>query len=111
MPYLFKMWMWIYDYIHQLFNTGLRYLKLLEDRQVGWLTLDRKTGKFKREQQPLWKKFKLLLLFNPVTEWIDRTHVLRLWTHKKNLKACECTRFSPDSMEASPSFLCGGGNY
>lgn len=82
--------MWLFEYIHQLFNTGLRYLKLIEDRQVGWLAVDRKTGTFKREQQPLYKKFKLLLLFNPVTEWIDRTHLLRLWTHEKNIHAGEC---------------------
>lgn len=36
--------MWFLDYVHQLFNAGLRYLKLIEDRQVGWLAVDRKTG-------------------------------------------------------------------
>lgn len=95
------MW-WVFEYIHQLLNTSLRYLKLIEDRQVGWLTFDRKTHAFKREQQPLCKKIKLLLLFNPVTEWIDRTHLLRLWTHKRNVKAgtlalpgrCKMLRFA-----------------
>ncbi|KAK4235925.1 hypothetical protein C8A03DRAFT_17386, partial [Achaetomium macrosporum] len=40
------------------------------------------TGKFEREQQPLVKKLKLILLFNPLTEWIGTTHVMRLYLHK-----------------------------
>ncbi|KAJ5946418.1 phosphatidylserine decarboxylase proenzyme 2 [Penicillium verhagenii] len=79
--------MWFLDKIHDLFDACLRRLRLLEDRQVGWLTLDRKSGNFKREQQALWKKLKLLLLFNPMTEWIDQSHALRIWTHRKNLEA------------------------
>jgi len=79
--------MWLLDKVHAVFDTGLHYLKLIEERQVGWLTLNRKSGDYQREQQSLWKKLKLLLLFNPVTEWIDRTHALRLWTHRKNLTA------------------------
>lgn len=82
--------MWLLAKIHALFDAGLRQLKLLEDRQVGWLTLDRKSGNFKREQQALWKKLKLLLLFNPITEWIDQTHALRIWTHRKNFEAGKC---------------------
>ncbi|KAJ5885790.1 phosphatidylserine decarboxylase proenzyme 2 [Penicillium tannophilum] len=83
--------MWLLAKIHALFDAGLRQLKLLEDRQVGWLTLDRKSGNFKREQQALWKKLKLLLLFNSITEWIDQTHALRIWTHRKNFEADEDT--------------------
>lgn len=45
--------MWLLGKIHDLFDACLRQLKLLEDRQVGWLTLDRKSGNFKREQQAL----------------------------------------------------------
>lgn len=30
--------MWWLDKIHVVFDTGLAYLKLIEDRQVGWLT-------------------------------------------------------------------------
>lgn len=44
-------------------------------------TYRRQTGKHMREQQPLWKKFKLLLLFNPLTEWLDTTHLMRLYLH------------------------------
>lgn len=38
-----------------------------------------------REQQPLWKKLKLILLFNPLTEWLDTTHAMRLYLHNKNI--------------------------
>lgn len=45
------------------------------------------TGKYEREQQPLLKKLRLLLLFNPLTEWIDSTHLMRLYIHNKSIKA------------------------
>lgn len=35
------------------------------------MTKNRKTGEMMREQQPLMKKIQLLLLFNPVTEWVS----------------------------------------
>lgn len=44
-----------------------------------------KTGNLEREQQPLWKKLKLILLFNPVTQWIDTTHMMRLHIHDKSV--------------------------
>ena len=47
------------------------------------MTRNRKTGELIREQQPLGKKLKLLLLFNPVTEWIDRTRLFRYYLHEK----------------------------
>lgn len=75
------------NYLHSLLNAILSYFKIIQTREVGWITIDRRTGQFKREQQSLWKKFKLLLLFNPVTEWIDRTHWMRLWTHEKSFAA------------------------
>jgi hypothetical protein len=40
-----------------------------------------------REQQPILKKLKLLFLFNPLTEWIDTTHLMRLWAHDRSVKA------------------------
>lgn len=73
----------ICSFVHEALAT----FKALRNREVGWVTVDRKTGEFKREKQPLLKKLKLLLLFNSVTEWIDRTHLLRLWTHEKNIYA------------------------
>lgn len=36
-----------------------------------------------REQQPLTQKARLLLLFNPLTEWIDRTSAFRIYMHNK----------------------------
>lgn len=77
----------IFDYIHQLVDQAFAFTKLIQNREVGWLTVDRKTGECKREKQALWKKFKLLLLFNPLTEWIDQTHLIRIYTHEKNLAA------------------------
>lgn len=78
---------YLLGYLHRLVDAALSFAKLLQNRQVGWLTIERQTGEFKREQQPLWKKLKLLLLFNPLTEWIDRTHLFRLYTHGKNFVA------------------------
>jgi phosphatidylserine decarboxylase len=45
------------------------------------------TGQLEREQQPLLKKLKLLVLFNPVLEWIDATHAMRLYIHDKSEKS------------------------
>jgi len=74
----------------------------VQNREFGWLSLDRKvhgenqpindntnsqqSGKLMREQQPILKKVKLLLLFNPVMDWIDTTHAMRLWTHRRSFK-------------------------
>jgi phosphatidylserine decarboxylase len=82
--------MWaIVSQIHRLLDAILSFLNLLQKREIGWLTVDRKSGTYKREQQPLWKKVKLLLLFNPVTEWIDRTRLLRFWTYEESISAGE----------------------
>lgn len=40
-----------------------------------------------REPQPLKKKLKLILLFNPLTEWIDTAHFMRLYMHNSALRA------------------------
>lgn len=45
-----------------------------------------------REQQSLKKKLKLILLFNPLTEWIDTTHFMRLYMHNSALHAGEHER-------------------
>lgn len=39
-----------------------------------------------REQEPLMKKLKMLFLFNPLTEWIDTTHAMRLYMHNKSIE-------------------------
>ena len=74
----------ILGYFHQLLDAALSFVKLLQNREVGWLTIDRRRGALKREQQPLLKKIKLLFLYNPLTEWVDRTHFFRLHTHRSN---------------------------
>ena len=40
-----------------------------------------------REQEPLTKKLKLMFLFNPLTEWIDTTHAMRMFLHSKSVQA------------------------
>lgn len=77
--------MGLLTFLHTLADKLLSSFRLVQNREVGWQTLDRKTGRFLREQQPLWKKFKLLVLFNPITDWIDTTHAMRLWTHEKTV--------------------------
>lgn len=57
-----------------------------------------------REQQPLLKKVKLLLLFNPLLEWIDRTRVLRYFLHEKALHAGK-KEASPTSKSQIKSFV------
>jgi phosphatidylserine decarboxylase len=78
--------MFLLDWLHAIFNFILFHLKLIPNRQVGWKSLNRKTGELERELEPLWKKAKLILLFNPLTEWIDTTHAMRLWIHRKNIQ-------------------------
>jgi len=79
--------MQLLSYIHRTLDYALGLVKLVQNREVGWQTLNRKTGKYEREQQPILKKLKLLLLFNPLTEWIDQTHLFRLWIHEKTVVA------------------------
>ncbi|OKL58327.1 hypothetical protein UA08_06397 [Talaromyces atroroseus] len=64
-----------------------KLLKLagIQNREVGWKTIQRRTGREMREQQPLWKKLKLFALFNPLTEWLDTTHAMRLHLHAENV--------------------------
>ncbi|KAB8260994.1 phosphatidylserine decarboxylase-domain-containing protein [Aspergillus pseudonomiae] len=94
----------IISYLQQLLNVAVAFIRQLQERHVGWLTVNRKTGEFTREQQPLLKKLKILLLFNPITEWIDRTHLLRLWTHERTLRAGKRER-KPESHSEIKSFI------
>ncbi|KAJ5244938.1 hypothetical protein N7489_005034 [Penicillium chrysogenum] len=66
--------MGIIDVLHAVADYMLSWVKLIQNRELGWLTINRKTGEYMREQQPLFKKLKLLLLFNPLTTWLDKTH-------------------------------------
>jgi phosphatidylserine decarboxylase len=79
--------MQLLNYIHRLLDHAFKLVKLVQNREVGWQALNRKTGKYEREQQPIWKKLKLLFLFNPMIEWIDQTQLFRLWIHEKTIEA------------------------
>lgn len=88
--------------VHWLLDSALGYMQLLQNREVGWLTVVRRTGEFRREQQPILKKLKLLFLFNPLTQWIDRTHLFRLWTHEKNFYAGKAIQETWDTRYVPP---------
>lgn len=74
-------------FFHYLVDRIFTYTKLLQNREVGWQTLNRKNGQYQREMQPLFKKLKLLFLFNPIMERLDSTHLMRLWIHDKTVDA------------------------
>ncbi|KAK5992533.1 Phosphatidylserine decarboxylase proenzyme 2 [Cladobotryum mycophilum] len=78
--------MFILRILHSIADLFLSWTHLSQNVPVGWRSLDRKTGKLEREQQPLIKKLKLLFLFNPFTEWLDTTHAMRLWLHEKSIE-------------------------
>ncbi|CRG84109.1 hypothetical protein PISL3812_01440 [Talaromyces islandicus] len=71
---------------HAVADYLLSWVKLIQNREVGWLTINRKTGEYMREQQPLFKKLKLLLLFNPFMTWVDTTHAMRLYMHNSAIE-------------------------
>ncbi|KIX96318.1 uncharacterized protein Z520_08096 [Fonsecaea multimorphosa CBS 102226] len=77
----------ILQWIHQILDYALSTIRTVQNRQIGWKTLNRKTGCYEREKQPIWKKIKLWILFSRPIEWIDRTQLLRLWIHEKTIKA------------------------
>jgi phosphatidylserine decarboxylase len=39
-----------------------------------------------REQQPIRKKIKLIVLFSPLIEWVDTSHLMRLYVHDKSIE-------------------------
>ncbi|EPQ55345.1 phosphatidylserine decarboxylase [Gloeophyllum trabeum ATCC 11539] len=115
----------LFDYIHSWVDWGLACSKMVQNREIGWVTKNRKTGAIMREKQPLAKKIRLLLLFNPLTEWIDGTKALRYWLHhesleegdemrkpetKKNIRPfveffeIDMSQFEPSDIDAYPNF-------
>ncbi|GES58086.1 phosphatidylserine decarboxylase [Aspergillus terreus] len=117
--------MFIFKILHTIADYILSWVKMAQNRQIGWLTVDRKTGKLVREQQPLMKKMKLILLFNPLMEWLDTTHAMRLYMHNKAVEEGEreatpgsrrrikefvdfyhidMHQFEPSSLEDYPTF-------
>lgn len=79
--------MFITEWAHFALDYCLSCVQLVQNREIGWKTLDRKTGHFERERQPIVKKLKLLVLLSPLMQWIDRTNALKLWIHDKTIKA------------------------
>ncbi|TFY56575.1 hypothetical protein EVJ58_g7556 [Rhodofomes roseus] len=71
------------SYLHSIVDYALQTANVLQKGQVGWMTMNRKTGEYIREQQPLTKKLRLLVLFNPLTDWFDRTHLMRWHLHEQ----------------------------
>ncbi|GAM34112.1 hypothetical protein TCE0_015f01481 [Talaromyces pinophilus] len=78
--------MGILGLLHAFVDYLLSLVKMVQNRE---------TGREIREQQPLFKKLKLFVLFNPLTEWIDTTNMMRLHLHKKN--------FESGKREATPA--------
>ncbi|KAI1762641.1 putative phosphatidylserine decarboxylase [Hypoxylon sp. FL1150] len=83
---LFDLFQQLLQFLDSFLNNLLARLHFSANGEYGWKSLDRKTGKLMREQQPITKKLKLILLFNPLTEWIDTTHLMRLWIHNKSIQ-------------------------
>ncbi|ETI29239.1 phosphatidylserine decarboxylase [Cladophialophora carrionii CBS 160.54] len=77
----------VLSYVHSILDNALTTVKLVQNREVGWKTLNRKTGRYERERQPIYKKIKLWLLFSWPMEWIDRTWLLRHWIHDKTIRS------------------------
>ncbi|KAI5791470.1 phosphatidylserine decarboxylase [Pyronema domesticum] len=94
----------VLTYIHAWLDYGLSCCKMAKNREIGWMTIDRKTGEYKREQQPIYKKLKLLILFNPLFEWIDRTRWFRHKLHEKAYMAGHDTS-EPSSAAKIRSFV------
>ncbi|KAG0644194.1 phosphatidylserine decarboxylase [Tuber brumale] len=78
-------------YLHGWSDNGLACVRMVTiPIEVGWFTVGRKAcwssrrdGEFAREQQPLFKKIKLLLPFNPLLEWIDTLHIFLWYLHER----------------------------
>jgi len=90
--------------LHYYADQALGACKMVQHRQVGWLTVNRKTGEVIREQQPLVEKLRLLVLFNPIVEWVDTANFLRSWLHKR-ADAAFTRESSPESKKQIRPFI------
>ncbi|KAK4246735.1 phosphatidylserine decarboxylase proenzyme 2 [Corynascus novoguineensis] len=77
--------MFLQVFLHRILDYFMSWIH--PDAHWGWTSFVRKTGEFEREQIPLLKKLKIILLFNPLTEWIDTTHAMRLYLHDSALNS------------------------
>jgi len=94
------------DFAHQLVDYFLSKVKLVQNREIGWRTVNRKNGRPGREQQPIFKKLKLLFLFSRFAEWVDVTKAMRLWIHDKTIEEgkSEGTRASASQIQSFVEF-------
>ncbi|KAK6504634.1 hypothetical protein TWF481_006573 [Arthrobotrys musiformis] len=76
----------VHSYVSNLLDEVLGWCNLIQNREVGWPTVDRKTRKLKREQQPILQKLKLIALFSPLIEWVDRTKIMGLCLRDNSTK-------------------------
>jgi phosphatidylserine decarboxylase len=98
--------MFLFDLIHRILDWLLAQVRLVQNREIGWRCLDRKTGRYKRERQPILKKVKLWVLFSRPMEWVDQTRLMRKWIHDKSLKAGrkEATNASHNQIKSFVDF-------
>ncbi|EGO03507.1 hypothetical protein SERLA73DRAFT_101693 [Serpula lacrymans var. lacrymans S7.3] len=94
----------IFSFFHSVYAWVCYFIFMVRHRYVGWPTINRKTGEFSREQQPLFKKLKMLFLFNPLTEWIDETSQYRKYLHDKTVRS-QAKEEAPKSKEDIPGFI------
>lgn len=69
--------MGLLNYIHGAVDSLLPRVKLVQNCEVGWMTWIASRAIPSRTTTPR-EKFKLLILFNHFTEWIDTTQSMRL---------------------------------
>lgn len=98
--------MFLFDLIHRILDWLLAQVRLVQNRKRGWQCLDRKTGPYKRERQPILKKVKLRVLFSRPIEWVDQTRLMRKRIHDKSLKAGrkEATKASHNQIKSFVDF-------
>ncbi|KAF2807208.1 uncharacterized protein BDZ99DRAFT_489662 [Mytilinidion resinicola] len=77
--------MWPFSWIHAALNWVMVWMHPIPHHQVGWKSLS--------------CKLKLLLLFNPFTEWINTTHAMRMYIHRKNARQAFGSRKYPTSAD------------
>jgi len=87
-----------------VFGRFIEHCISVYEGNIGWKTVDRKTSKLGREQQTFRQKLTLLLIFNPLTEWFDRTKVFRSYLHKRTDLA-EQKKEDPRSRSQIASFV------
>ncbi|SPO06494.1 uncharacterized protein DNG_09184 [Cephalotrichum gorgonifer] len=90
--------------LHRALDYLISWAYLAQNLPVPWVFFDRKTGEIKREDQPLLRKLALVLIFNPLTEWIDSTHVMRLQAYRKALSKGR-EENTPDIRKRIQSFV------